>query len=475
MLYAHIAIPYLVVLGLALFAWKYPRYRGEFAKVAGVALLWVSPWIVRTLLHHEWVAAAAAGGLPMGLWKRILSLQMFNLVLVGCGLAGLRNLRGSRAPEAIVRWMLLGMLPLLFSYGGRFTMHSAPWFALSAATVLVRLIPARAGWRHATALTAATLLPSPALLPMTTTHALLVMLAQGRPIMANDRKKSEVYLPDCDQALAWVSARTAPGEVVYVNKEWLGDMVPLLSDRRADFGCWWECSREIGKLQNRYYRDDGRRAVFLCIRPDSDVGSILGPTPGMPRVDVQADIGRLRVGVRHERRFSRNHRLDTFDGGPVTPWESGLREAGASAEVTRESPERRYLSWYLPTSAGGARLSRPVSCRGADGVALNIRASAPLGDVKLGVVEADGSRYEFPLALPCVAKPVSPADIGRAQWLRVRVAFDWMSPAAEKAHPDGKADAESIVRLYLEAPAHPGRPLRLDLDDIDLMDVEVVK
>ncbi|MBM3499276.1 MAG: hypothetical protein FJX74_11470, partial [Armatimonadetes bacterium] len=215
MLYAHIAIPYLVVLGLGLFGLKYPRYRGEVLKVIGVALLWASPWAVRTFMEREWVAGAAMNaGLPMGLLQRILSLQMFNLVLIGCGLWGIFRLRKSRAQEAIVRWMLLGMLPLLFSYGGRFTMHSAPFWAISASTVLVRLLPAWATWRRAAALTAATLLPSPALLPLTTTHAIVMLAVTGKPIMASDREKSEALLPDCDEAMRWVEQHTQPGDVV---------------------------------------------------------------------------------------------------------------------------------------------------------------------------------------------------------------------------------------------------------------------
>ena len=120
--------------------------------------------------------------------------------------------------------------------------------------MLVRFVPAWATWKRAAAVTAATLLPSPALFPITTTHAMILLAVQGRPLMASDEERGEAYGEDCDEVIAWIEAHTEPGEVVHVNKEWIGDMVPLFSDRRTDFGCWWECSREIGKVQNQYYR-----------------------------------------------------------------------------------------------------------------------------------------------------------------------------------------------------------------------------
>jgi hypothetical protein len=483
MLYAHIAIPYLIVLGLALFAWKYPRYRGEVLKVAGVAVIWASPWLVRTWMERAWVAGVAANaGLPMGLLQRIVSLQIFNLVLLGCGLWGIRHLRRSRVQEGVVRWLLVGMLPLLFSYGGRFTMHSAPLWALSASTVLVRLLPPWATWRRAAALTAATLLPSPALMPLTAVHAVLMLAVTGRPLMASDRKKSEAYLPDCDQAIRWIEQHTQPGDVVHTNKEWIGDLIPLLSDRRSDFGCWWECSREIGKLQNRFYRDDGRRAVFLCIRPDTDVGSILGPTPGMPHVDEHTDIGRFRAGIRYRRVFAFRRTLDDFDAADSTVWHRAATDTRSEVSIGSEPasrpglPPRRYLSWRIPAGSGeGTRIVRPVLLDGAQGIAMNVRASAPLGDVKLCLKEAGGSRYEYELALPCIGSPVAPDRIDRALWVRVRVPFDCMMPAKGRTDANGRLDPDQVAWMWLAGPKAKRQDVRIDLDDIELMDVKVVR
>jgi len=360
-------------------------------------------------------------------------------------------------------------------------MHTAPFWAISASTVLVKLLPPQATWRRAVALTAATVLPWPALPPITTTHALIILAVQGRPMMANDPNKGEAYLPDCDQAVGWVERHTQPGEVVYTNKEWIGDLVPLLSDRRSDFGCWWECSRQIGNLQNRFYRDDGRRAVFLCIRPESDVGSILGPTRTMPPVDEQLDIGRFRAGIRYQRLFSPRRVLDDFEGrGPIA-WCREPRDQRSEAHVVAESagpggsPPRRYLSWRISSGAAdGARLARPIALDGAPGLAMNVRASAPLSNVRLGLTEMDGSQYEHELSLPCVAQPIAPQRIERALWVRIRVALDGMVLTKGQTDENGRLDPDQVTSLWLQA-GRPGRQgLRVDLDDIELMNVEVV-
>ena len=485
MLYAHLGIPYLVAGGLVIFALKYPRYRGEALTVVGVALLWAVPWLVRVWLYRDWIGGVTHNlGLPMGLGQRLVSLQLFNLVLIGCGLWGICTLRKGRAQEAFVRWMLIGMLPLLFSYGGRYTMHAAPFFALSASTVIVKLLPAGADWKRAVALLAATLLPTPSLMPLTTTHILIMLAATGRPPMAEDkRQKTEAYEADCDQVAAWLKAHTSPEEVIGANKEWVGDMIPLLADRRSDFGAWWECSREVGRLQNRYLRDDGRRLVFVGIKPQSDVGSILGPTELMPSVDEKLDFSRLQIGVRHARAYTPRAVLDDFQTGESS-WvvsssdkrsRLGIEALAAGLPVPQRTPPR-FLAWRLKASHDGPpEITRRFSPGTATGLALNIRASAPRGDARLGVTEADGSRYEWPLALPCAPAPLplEERSVDQAYWLRVRIPFRLMTLADKTTDGNGKLDLDQVTTLWLSAPKSLPREVEVDLDDLELMAVTV--
>lgn len=471
--YSHLGVPYLAAFGLVLFALKYPRYRGEVALVCITAFLFASPWLYKAWSQRAWLSAGIPGGFMM--------LHSLNLVLIGCGLWGIRNLKKHRAQEAIVRWALIGMVPLLLSYGGRYTMHSAPLWAISAATVLVRLLPAGATWKRAAALVAATLLPTPALMPLTTTHAMIMMGISGRPMMGGDETKGEALFQDSYDAIAWVEEHTEPGEIVHVNKEWIADMIPLLSDRRSDWGCWWECSREIGKLQNRAYRDNGDRRVFVCIRPKSDTGSILGPTERMPHVDEAEEIGRFVVGVRWTRLFEPLKQVDGFGEGTEVKWEVGGEGTGGQAWVT-ETPSSSWLSWHIPAGATEAELGWPVSAAEAGGIALTMRTSAPLEGLKLGLTEEDGSRFAWDIAVPSVAEALPVTAYGppleRPLWQRVRVAFDWLTPVGG-TEDDGEGEARQLdlgqVRsMWLSVPPMAEHAVQVDIDEVMLMRVAVV-
>lgn len=517
--YSHLGISYLAAFGMVLFAWKYPKYRGETLIVLFVSGIFAAPWLVHVLNHREWLDA----GVGMG------ALQMLNLVLAGCGIWGLFALHKSRVQEAIIPWMLLGMLPLLFSYGGRYMMHSVPFWAMSAGYILVKLLPEGASWKRATALAAATLLPSPAWPPVTTTIAIADLAITGTPLFAGSGDRSETLLDDCHEIADWLTENTPPGEVIHTNKEWIADMIPMLTDRASDFGCWWECSREIGKIQNLYYRDSGRRAVFVCIRPETDAGSILGPTQKLPYVDEKIEVGRFDLGVRWERSFGLRQVIDEFPPAAEAshPWRTA---GGSRASIGVNEPGQ--LVWHIPPpSREGAktkklkgiaerafriqratRITRPISLHGATGIAFNIRASMAMKDARVGVTEADGSRYEWVLSIPSIAEPLRRietgdgtgealwtraqpepgwmalfrwmpffgesederrADISEALWTRARADFGWMTLSENSEDGNDALDLDAVDLLWLSGPGDLWQDLCIEIDDVALMDVEV--
>ncbi len=461
--YAHLGIGYLAAFGLVLFAWKYPKYRGETFIVLLISGVFVSPWLIHVLSHREWLSA----GVGMG------ALQMFNMVLVGCGIWGLFALHKSRVQEAIIPWMLLGMLPLLFSYGGRYMMHSVPFWAMSAGYILVKLLPSGATWKRAAALTAATLLPSPGLPPITTAQMVALMAVTGKPALAGDGERSERLLDDCHEVAEWLIEHTTPDQVIHTNKEWIADMIPMLTDRASDFGCWWECSREIGKIQNRAYRDSGRRSVFVCIRPETDAGSILGPTQKLPYVDEKMKLGRFDIGIRRERAFSERLLIDTFAPAEGLHWAT-VGDATASLRVDH----RGRLAWRVPTGEKASEIARALTPSGAGGVAFNIRTSMAMQDMRVGVTEADGSRYEWELAIPSISEAIDVDDseggINEAHWVRARADFAWMGLSEGSEDENETLDTDSIDTLWVSGPKEFGQRVQIEIDDVSLLDVEVI-
>jgi len=89
MYYAHLGFPHCVALGLVLFGLKYRGYLRLALKVVGISLVFYTPWLAHILGHLDWLAVAQQGGMPGGLIEKMLSLQSFNLVLLGLGFWGI--------------------------------------------------------------------------------------------------------------------------------------------------------------------------------------------------------------------------------------------------------------------------------------------------------------------------------------------------------------------------------------------------
>lgn len=499
MYYAHLGLPHLVSLGLLLFGLKYRSYWRLSLKVVGISFIWYLPWLTHVLKHLEWVAGVGQNlGLPGGLLFKVLALQIVSPVLI-CGLFGLRKLDKTNVGHMLPKYVLIGMLPLLVSYGGRYAMHTAPIWAWSGALVLERLLPATAGRLRPVGLLLCTFLPFPSVgffggiapLPFNTSLWLVFTAVQDKPMFGGEEEKSEAYREDCNQVVQWLEEHTTPGEVVHTNKEWVADMIALLSDRRVDFGAWWECSKEDAKRINRAYRDNRSRAVFVWIEPEADVGSILGPTQQMVGVDEIIKKGRLLIGWRKQRRFSPlETRTEDFERG-LEGWEA-LTMAGATGSIEHLTDQwpltpldafarlksgrevafgRRAwrgsgaLSWtFAAPEHKLAAIRKPMSPTTAEALELRIWGNRPMDDMVIGFRERGGADYHWPLTVA-----------NAKAWQRVRIVFDWLTPG-EGLPGEHKFRADRMAEMYIARPAqaNPSGQIEIRLDEVRLMDCEIV-
>lgn len=445
MYYTHLGFPHCVALGLLLFGVKYRSYMRLALKVVGISFLFFTPWLSHVLEHLDWLPVLRSGGMPGGLLEKMLSLQSFNLVVLGCGFWGIavapRHVPGRMLPV----YLLLGFLPILFTYGGRYTMHTMPLWALLGASVLVRLVPETARPRHILGVCGLTLLPLPSVglgeglmpVPLTGSHMLVMLCTTGNALFSRG-DKSEAYLPDCDALVEYLQHHTAPDDIIHVNSMWVADMISLLADRRTDNGAWWECSKESEILRGRAMRDGSAPATFVFIRPETDPGAILRKIESLPGMDSERLIGRFIIGVR------RPHVLRST-GTVVTGW-SALSAAGAAGSV-QETPQG--LCWQAP---GGQPSLALISARvpplphGADpcGARFRIRSTRMTGDIVFGIRTADGRDFRWPLSIPRADENSN-----------VRVVFDWMVDAQRR-----KWMRQPVRELYLAIPPSAGKPKR---------------
>lgn len=442
MLYSHLGFPVCVALGLLLFGLKYRAYGRLALKVTGISLLFFTPWLAHVLQHLDWLAVAHNAGIPGAPLKKLLSLQMLNLLALGLGLWGIARAPRRQPQRLLPAYLLVGFLPILLSYGGRYTMHTLPLWALLGAPLLTGLLPARAPRRRVLGVILLTLLPWPSLgvmqhwqvLPLTTPHLLVLMATTRRPLLQQG-EKTEAYREDCEQLAAWLRRATPPEEVIHVNTVWVADMIALLADRRTDFGAWWECSKQQENIAGRDLRDWWPQSTFVYIKPENDAGSILWKTPTLPGVDHTYGLGRFEVGLRDPHWLAGR-------GAAVRGWRpvsyAGL--GGVYGPTPPLHPRRRL--WRFAAGQGkGAVLAAPGPAGSFAGARLRLTANLMSEDLVFGIRTTDGHDYRWPLSL---AYPGQPAN--------VRVVFDWMLDEQGK-----RWHGQAVKEVYFASPADSGK------------------
>jgi hypothetical protein len=333
--------------------------------------------------------------------------------------------------------MMIGFLPILLSYGGRYMMHCLPMWAAAGAFAARGVVPAAPSRLRLVLLALVPLLPTPAISffgklgpqPFTSAMILATMPFQKGP-MWEGKERNERYGPDCDALAAWLHENTSPGEVVFTNKEWVADSIALVADRPTDFGAWWECGTDAAKRWNHAWRDEQPSATFVVIKPESDVGSILRATEAMPPVDELLELGRFWIGLRHEHRF--------VGPGVEVPLATfrALPYAGVAGTV---AVGPYWLEWRTPPTPAGARISvieaaiPPASRDAYGGIRLLVSSSKP-EPIVLGCVTESGRELRAQITIAAANEEQV-----------VTVPLRWMTATDGKPPPQ----TDRVSRLYL--------------------------
>lgn len=135
MFYIHLVFPWLFVLALGWYVFRNnPGKKQLFAKVVIGSIVFYVPWLVWMGIHIDaFNVEMMWNNNPMPGWKSfsILSHYSINLVYFPLSILGLYLLRNENHKGlAIARAILIGMLPIIPLYGGRYTWHIMPFFYL---------------------------------------------------------------------------------------------------------------------------------------------------------------------------------------------------------------------------------------------------------------------------------------------------------------------------------------------------------
>jgi hypothetical protein len=220
----------------------------------------------------------------IGVLFGMLSLQIFNPIFLIFGIKGLKKTSGIN--RDLIKYILIGFLPALIFYGGRYWFHTAPFWAIFIALFLKDKITSR---KRIALFMLFALVPMPLI-------AFGVPGNEGPPLLpsitALDGAVGLHFLPVYqnaeDMALkAFIEQNTLPDQIIFVDEASLADRIVVLTGNPVDNGMWFEVGSEEAEKTIQYQRLNQRPALFVYLNRD-----LLPPDVSITH------IGRYWIGIR---------------------------------------------------------------------------------------------------------------------------------------------------------------------------------
>jgi hypothetical protein len=298
MLYIHLVFGWLVMLGMVYFTYRHHRDKAQqMWRMFGISILLYSPWLLWLIFNlGAFNLEMFWGSNPMPGWKAFsvlshyaLNLVYFPLALIGIWLTRKWNDEGLK----IIRAILIGLLPVVLLYGGRYTWHIMPFMYifpivwLAKRTVFKKLRFSFEETPIIIALCSFLIIPLPMFAFASFTNIkeyvtydwtaldLPFMSLQG--FSATEEFKEIVYLAQL----------TPTNTILVANSPDIGSALAYYTGRGTDYGLFWESSNNttIKTLIER--RETARPMMFVYDNEDIPY-----------TVDKLLTIGQYQVGWR---------------------------------------------------------------------------------------------------------------------------------------------------------------------------------
>lgn len=293
-LYSHLSFPFLVLVCLLVLSYKYRTYFSFYKKFLIISLLvylfnpllpggFTVPWGLRVFVFRDFLRSFGTliGNPIIGLLIGMLSLQIFNPIFLYFGIKGLRKSSGIN--RDLVKYVLIGFLPALIFYGGRYWFHTAPFWAIFIAIFLEKKIFSR---KRIALLFLVALIPmpmiafgmpggGPPLLPSVTALDGAIGLHFLPPhYNENDENIKEFLDKDNLKRLieqefnVTVDDEVLSNLIIHVDESSLADRVYVLTGRPVDNGMWFEVGSEDIQEEIELSRLYDRPAVFIYLNEE---------------------------------------------------------------------------------------------------------------------------------------------------------------------------------------------------------------
>lgn len=257
--YTHLGIPALTLVGLGLFCLVRRQYLAPYLAMTLPALALASPWLIRVYVFRDWFTHPLDAGLYgiIDPWRlpflKLTWLQMIDLFIVLLVVLAAPRIRWRETRNLVLICLLLGFLPMLFSYGGRFYIHTVHVWAIFAALPFMGFLGAPVRWRRVAAVCLFALSPAPSLIGTGTPYppgvypvpsAWMVgpfVAGGGLRLLNGGAGLGFASLDDCRTVAEAIRKETEPDQIVYLTWDRdLGVAIGYLSDHPIDTGAWEE-------------------------------------------------------------------------------------------------------------------------------------------------------------------------------------------------------------------------------------------
>ncbi|MCC6694334.1 MAG: hypothetical protein IT365_01770 [Candidatus Hydrogenedentes bacterium] len=305
--YTHLGIPALAFLGLLIFSLINRAHLPRLLCIALMTALAAAPWYARVFVFRDWFSHPIDLGVygEFTPWMRSIMkftwLQMANVFLMVAVVLAIPRIQWREKRNQLLLAFLVALLPMLFSYGGRYYIHTIHIWAIVAAALFTGFLKEPLRWKRIGALALLALCPAPALVgtgsplrpgayPVPSAWMLGPPVAMGAlRYLDGGKALGFASFEDCAAVAERVRKETAPDQILYFT--WDRDTaltVAFLANRRVDVGAWEETMPS--RLQQdliRWYAYHDPHACYI---------SRLGY--GVPRDITEEAVGGLFLGLR---------------------------------------------------------------------------------------------------------------------------------------------------------------------------------
>ncbi|MHC1605510.1 MAG: hypothetical protein ACXQTP_06045 [Candidatus Methanofastidiosia archaeon] len=225
---------------------KYPEYKKVFTIMLAASMAFYLPWLVR-IITNEGSLSPTIGHFTSikGILGGLLQLQMFNPILIVLGILGYRKMNEDMPQQKIIKIFILGSLPMLIFYGGRYWIHTMPLWAICIGWYVKDFVKNK---KRVMIIAILMIIPSvmvttmrgtPIIPSLTGTDASILMWVNEDGFIFDKQ-----YDEDCEVVASFLEKNLAPDAIVHGKPEWVSDMIVTLTNLRTDGGAWWEVSSE---------------------------------------------------------------------------------------------------------------------------------------------------------------------------------------------------------------------------------------